>query len=327
MLRSTTRDQEQDKRFALPTARQVSIRMTELGELREVSLREVWDHEAHSFTPWLCENLEALGDEIGLTLELVRREAPVDRFSADIHAQNAADDSPVLIENQLEGSDHRHLGQIMTYLAGLEAETVIWVAANFEEAHLSAIQWLNDHTNEPFAFFAVQVRLVRIGDSLPAPLFDVLARPNNWDRRLKAEAAKIPSELGQFRLDFWAHVFSDDKDAWDDIKPSATSSQHWWDHHWEVIIVLFVSKKRVGVFIRGHRGVPVEETLGFLEPHHEMLERELGVSHGDGSRQQFFSTRLEADVTDRSEWDHLASWLTSTAKHYWAVLEKLHGDP
>ncbi|PJK28318.1 hypothetical protein [Minwuia thermotolerans] len=300
--------------------------MTELGELREVGLREAWEHEAHSFTPWLCDNLGALGDEVGLTLELVRREAPVQQYSADILARSAADDSLVLIENQLEGSDHRHLGQIMTYLAGLDAQTVIWVAARFEEPHVSAIKWLNEHTPEPFAFFAVQVKVVRIGDSLPAPLFDVLVRPNHWERRLQAEAAEAPTELGQFRRDFWTHVIERHPEAWEGVLPSASSSRHWWDDHWEVFIALFVSKQRVGVFLRGRRGARAEETAAFLEPHAEWLASRLGVDMGGEGRQQFFTTRLEADVTDRTQWDRLADWLTATAERYWPVVEELHAD-
>ena len=101
-------------------------------------------------------------------------------------ANNPVDGSRVLIENQLESTDHTHLGQILTYLAGLEAQTVIWAAREFREPHLSAIRWLNTHTTDEFAFFAVKVRVVRIGDapSLVAPLFEVLERPNDWDRRV-----------------------------------------------------------------------------------------------------------------------------------------------
>ena len=126
----------------------------EFGTLETVDLREAWPHEAHNFTPWLADNLDRLSDAIGIPLEPEGTEVQVEQFSADIFARNPQDDSFVLIENQLEASDHTHLGQILTYLAGLEARTVIWVARDFQEAHLSAIRWLNENTTDP-------VRLLR----------------------------------------------------------------------------------------------------------------------------------------------------------------------
>lgn len=109
----------------------------EFGTLADAPLREAWAHEAHAFTPWLAANLDRLSATIGIPLELTGTEMRVGTFSADILARNPMDDSVVLIENQLEGSDHTHLGQIMTYLAGLETHTMVWVAPSFREEHLS----------------------------------------------------------------------------------------------------------------------------------------------------------------------------------------------
>ena len=111
----------------------------EFGELKNVSLRDVWGHEANDFTPWLAENMERLSKAIGVPM-LEGTEVEVEQFSADIVARNPSDDSRVLIENQLEGSDHTHLGQILTYLAGVQARTVVWIARNFHDSHRSAIR-------------------------------------------------------------------------------------------------------------------------------------------------------------------------------------------
>lgn len=138
---------------------------TIFGTLIDVPIRGAWQHEAQRFTPWLASNLDRLSTLIGIPLELIGTETRVGSFSADIIAKNAADDSIVLIENQLESSDHTHLGQIMTYLAGLSTHTMIWVAPNFRDEHLSAIRWLNEHTIDPFAFFAIRVRVLRIDNS------------------------------------------------------------------------------------------------------------------------------------------------------------------
>lgn len=137
----------------------------QFGRLQDLPLREAWKHEALQFTPWLAENLDHLSEAIGIPLEMTGTEVAVDTFSADILARNPMDDTVVLIENQLEQTDHTHLGQIMTYLAGLDAHTVVWIAPAFREPHLSAIRWLNEHTADGFSFFAVKARVVRIGDS------------------------------------------------------------------------------------------------------------------------------------------------------------------
>ncbi|MFM1921414.1 MAG: hypothetical protein RLZZ303_3048, partial [Candidatus Hydrogenedentota bacterium] len=125
--------------------------MDTLGTLTTASLREAWANEAQHFTPWLAEHLEQLSQAIDIPLELEGREILVGPFSADILARNTLDGSLVLIENQLERTDHTHLGQILTYLAGLGAQTVVWVASEFREPHLSALKWLNEHTANPFA--------------------------------------------------------------------------------------------------------------------------------------------------------------------------------
>ena len=144
------------------------------GELTEVD----GPHEAHDFTPWLAENLERLSEVLGIHLEVETIEAQVGEFRGDILATGPEGQS-VLIENQLEWSDHSHLGQIMTYLAGLDARVVVWIARNFAEPHVSAIQWLNRHTENEFAFFALKLRVVRIDDSPLVPIFEVIAKPDN----------------------------------------------------------------------------------------------------------------------------------------------------
>lgn len=179
--------------------------MVEFGELKEVGLRQAWPHEANNFTPWLAENLDKLSQAIGGPhMELVATEMSVEQFSADIVARYPANGSLVLIENQLEWTDHTHLGQVLTYLAGTEAHTIIWIAREFTNPHLSALRWLNEHTVAPYAFFAVRVKVVQIGDSPLAPLFEVLERPNVWDReiRVEREGGEL-NELQQYRQDFW----------------------------------------------------------------------------------------------------------------------------
>jgi len=164
-----------------------------LGRLTTMDLREVWSSEPGSFTPWLAlpENLQFLAEALGMPgLDLVGTEQAVDIFSADIVARAPDTGETVLIENQLERSDHTHLGQILTYAAGLDAAIIVWITRKFTDGHRAALDWLNSITTEKFAFFGVEVDAVKIGDSIPAPRFVVIARPNDWTRRLKVAAAQ-----------------------------------------------------------------------------------------------------------------------------------------
>ena len=180
-----------------------------LGRLQRVDLRDIWTSEDRDFTPWLAreENLTVLGDAIGLDLELEAEEKSVGPFRADILCKDTLDDSWVLIENQLERTDHTHLGQLMTYASGLQTVTIVWVAAKFTEEHRAALDWLNEITNSTFKFFGLEVELWKIGDSLAAPKFNIISKPNEWSRSASRAARQIESEaLSDTQLlqkEFW----------------------------------------------------------------------------------------------------------------------------
>lgn len=179
-----------------------------LSRLRNVDLREVWPSEPYSFTPWLAQpdSLQFLADALGIpSLELIATERQVDIFSADIVARAPTSGETVLIENQIERSDHTHLGQILTYAAGLDAAIVVWIAKRFTDGHRAAIDWLNRITAQEFAFFGVEVEALRIGDSAPAPRFTVVARPNEFSRELKAVArSQDATPESEAFLAYWA---------------------------------------------------------------------------------------------------------------------------
>lgn len=170
-----------------------------LGRLEPVPLREAWPHEAGNFTPWLAqaENLSLLAEAVGMVLELEAVEKPVDTFSADILARDVSNDRWVLIENQLESTDHSHLGQILTYAAGLNAETVIWLARDFREPHRAAIDYLNRVSSSEHNFFGVQIELLRIGTSAFAPRFNVVAKPNDWSKAIATKASAQADVAGK----------------------------------------------------------------------------------------------------------------------------------
>src|SRR5688572_3350887 len=159
--------------------------------MQPVPLREAWESESGDFTPWLAqeENIEQLSEALGLELEVEAQEKDVGPFRADILCKNTVDGTWVLIENQLERTNHGHLGQLLTYAAGLEAVTIVWISQRFTEEHRATLDWLNQITDERFNFFGVEVELFRIGTSPLAPNFKVVSKPNDWSKTV-TDAAK-----------------------------------------------------------------------------------------------------------------------------------------
>ncbi len=173
-----------------------------LGRLTHIDPRQVWAHEARDFTPWLLANADVLGQALGMDLALENAEHPVGGFSLDLIGVDEASGERVIVENQLEPSDHTHLGQILTYAGGTDPTNIVWVAPNFRDEHRAAIDWLNTRTDENTRFFAVEVSVVKIGDSVPAPLLELVAQPNDWGKTVKRPASI--SGKGEAYREFWA---------------------------------------------------------------------------------------------------------------------------
>ena len=173
--------------------------MTEydLSEIKAVRLRDVWPNEARNFTKWLAEegNLRLLGDAVGIQIGAAKTEASVGSFSVDILARNEERKTNVVIENQLELTNHDHLGKLITYASGYDAREVIWIVSKARDEHRHAIDWLNEHTDSELNFFLVRMELWQIDDSRPAPRFEVISRPNEWAKATKQSAAADESAV------------------------------------------------------------------------------------------------------------------------------------
>ena len=255
-------------------------------------------------------------------MDLEGTEVAVEQFSADIVARNPDDGSRVLIENQLECSDHAHLGQILAYVAGVQAQTVIWVARDFAEAHRSAIRWLNDHTVDPLAFFAVRVRVVKIVDSPLVPVFEVLERPSAWDRKLRTAIEKGESELTKFRREFWSHYANQHPN--DGVSVGYGASSWWvWIESAALNLSVYVKHNEVGVWVRGRSGESAEEAGERIRDWSQGLHDELGIDIGDGtSWGSYANSHYRADTRDRDNWPAMADWLHKKIADYRRVLEQ-----
>lgn len=203
-----------------------------LSKLNKVELRDVWGHEAVDFTNWLAqkENLDLLSEEIGVDIKLTQTEANVGKFSVDILAEEESSGRKIIIENQLESTNHDHLGKIITYASGYDAEIIIWIVRDYREEHQKAVDWLNEHTDEHISFFLIRIELWQIEGSNPAPKFEVVVSPNEWAKAIKTDAAS--GELTNTKiqqLNFWKklkdYVRVNDKK----IRLQTPRPQNWYD--------------------------------------------------------------------------------------------------
>ena len=178
--------------------------MKQLGKLEKIEdLRSIWKHEAKDFTPWLAEeeNLSMLSEATGIDIVLVEQESSVGEFNVDLFAAEESTGRRIIIENQLEDTNHDHLGKIITYASGKDAEVIIWIVKRARDEHKQAIEWLNNHTDDKCAFFLIEIELWRIGKSEPAVKFNIVERPNDWAKSMKKNSSL--TQGGALKLNFW----------------------------------------------------------------------------------------------------------------------------
>jgi len=202
----------------------------ELGKFEKVDLREVWKHEATDFSAWLAkpENLDALADQLGIEIESIGTEVPVGRFKIDILAKEINTNENIIIENQLEPTNHDHLGKVITYAAGYDAKYLIWIVKDVLPEHLKAIEWLNEHLDETVRCFLIKIEVWRIGNSNPAPRFEIISTKNDWVASIKKSSRSSGlNTLEVKQLDFWT-AFSDFLNSRDpNLKHHKPAGQHW----------------------------------------------------------------------------------------------------
>ena len=308
-----------------------------------VLLRDVWPDESASFTPWLArpDNLKRLGDTLGMELETEEEEVAVGPFSADILCKDTADGSWVVIENQIEKTDHRHLGQILTYSAGLGAKTMIWVAAKFTDEHRAALDWLNDNTGEDISFFGLEIEVWRIGNSSPAPKFNIVCKPNDWSKAVKTAAAGGDGSVTphkQLQFEFWtafkAYVEENSK-----LHPQKPSRQHWLaltigssGFHVAAIVSAWnsvshkfdVPEVRVDFMMNSPEA---KSHFSLIEAQKDAIQSQIDVPlvwhNPDDSKSCKIYVRRDGDFTDRANWPELFAWLLKYFVRFDAVFRPI----
>jgi hypothetical protein len=291
-----------------------------LGHLEPVSLRDFWEDEARHFTPWLAlpENLKLLGEAIGVELEFEATESRVGIFKADIVAKEVGTDDRVIIENQLGRTDHDHLGKLMTYAAGLGAKTVVWVAATISDDHRRTLDWLNEITGEAFSFFALEIELWKIGDSAPAPKFNLVSRPNDWAKSLTTpDSVGEPTETRLLQLEFWSSLVERGRQRGGSVSFRKPRPQNWYSlavgrSRFNLSLTASTKLRRIGCELYIRHPVYSKKAFALLLSQKVDIEAELGplewqeLPHRRDCRIVQYRS---GDIEDRSQWPEQQAWL------------------
>lgn len=315
--------------------------MTSLGRLQKVDLRYIWKTEAQDFTPWLAQehNLELLGETLGLDLELEAVERNVGPFRADILCKDRGSDKWVLIENQLERTDHIHLGQLITYAAGLDAVTIVWIAARVADEHRAAVDWLNEITDDSVRFFVLEVELWKIGESSAAPKFNIVSKPNDWTRSTASAKRAIEdgdlSPTRQMQREYWEALETKLALRKSNINPVKPLPQSWLNHAiGRSGFALTVSMNTRENWIRTQlalMGSPAKGNFYLLEQQKEFIEDAIGSKlewHQLEGKQEsrICLTRHSSDQSDRNNWSVQHEWLLDTMERFHSTFAPLIRD-
>ena len=294
--------------------------MAKLERLIKVPLREFWEGEASDFTPWLAdeENISLLGETIGVELEVEAQERNVGPFRADILCKDTATDDWVLIENQLERTDHTHLGQLLTYAAGLEAVTVVWIAERFTDEHRAALDWLNEITAEDLSFFGLEIELWRIGDSPMAPKFNVVSHPNDWKKGVSPNPRNDLTPTQQLYLEYWTGLrdLLEQRDGV--IKPVKPLPRNWMGFgvgrsKFRLDASASIRDKWICVGLT-LRGSDAKSHFNVLKQDRIDIETAIGAEleweEKPEQKRSYISLSLpETDLEDRQDWNRQRQWL------------------
>jgi hypothetical protein len=298
-----------------------------LGRLQLVELRKVWGSESGDFTPWLAkdENLKLLADTLGMELEYEAHEEKVGPFRADIVCVDTADGSKVLIENQLERTDHSHLGQLLTYASGLQAVTIVWIAERFTDEHRAALDWLNEITGEEMSFFGLEIELWRIGDSPVAPKFNIVSKPNDWVKDGGGGGGGGHTAGKLLQKEYWTALREYLVNAKSGLRPQKAHPHHWLTvsigrSNIHLAALINTSKRRIAVEIY-MSGPEAKKRFKALESQRAQIEAEFGAPLDwrelplkEASR--ILVLREDTSIDDRAAWPEQHKWLA-------AMLEKM----
>lgn len=310
-----------------------SIEMKKLGRLEKVELRDYWADEAKDFTPWLAkeENIDELSNTIGIDIEVEDTEVFVGNYRADIVGRDISNNQKVVIENQLEKSNHEHLGKIITYASGIGATTIIWICNSITDEHRQSIDWLNENTIEDIKFFAIEIELWKIGDSEPAPRFNIICRPNEWVKTTKDKSmSKELSVTKSLQLEYWNYLRDYFNQKTTFLSLRTPRAQHWYSiavgkSKFNISLTVNTVHNRLGceLYMRGEKA---KDNFSQLKNDKQSIENEIGTSLDwqelpDGQDSRIIIYR-DGDINNKDSWDETCEWF----KKYAELFHKTFND-
>lgn len=288
-----------------------------LGKLVKVNLRNYWKNEAREFTPWLAEldNLQLLADTLDIDIELEGTEVPVGNFQADILAQSERG-RKIIIENQLDKTNHDHLGKIITYASGTDAQIIIWVCTSVREEHRKAIDWLNEISGEGVDFFAIEIELWKIDNSAPAPKFNIVCSPNEWAKAARIKTQTQITEIRLLRKEFWSELRDYMVKNKAVVKPRTPSVDRWYDFsigrsgfHIALTINTKINILSCELYISGDKA---KEAFNLLKQDSNAIEAEIGYNLDwrelPDSRDCRIVFITDGDIRLRDKWYDYMKW-------------------
>lgn len=255
----------------------------EFGEIVSIPMNQIWQHEERDFTPWLAQNIEKLGEALGgLQLEVEQTEIYAGNFQLDILAKEVSNNKVVVIENQIYKTDHKHLGQLITYASYFKAEIIIWVSQEVTEEHRSAIDWLNNNTNDKLEFFAVEANIIKIDNSKPALNFRLKAFPNEWTKSGGNTPTTATAETGELYRAFFQKLLDELREKHRFTNARTGQPQSWYSFTSGVKGCIYGcsfargSKVRAEVYIDTPSQEINKEIFSAFEQQKAQLEQEFG---------------------------------------------------
>jgi len=304
----------------------------ELGTLKSLPARLKFTSEAREFTPWLATNLNHLSEAIGLELELEKVEIAVGPYAADILAKETVTGKYVVIENQLEKTNHDHLGKAITYSSVLDAAAIVWIATEFTEEHKKALDWLNDHTDEDISFYGVQLELWQIDDSKPAIKFHVISKPNQPIRQAaKAKATEDLSESKRTQLEFWTNFAERLLKTRKIVNVQTPRPQYWFavslgKSNIHLSNTCNTEENKVGIRVYISNKI-ADSMLPYLESKKELIESEVGQiltwNPNPNSIDKTITLTYYTDFNDPSKVNDAVDWLVEYTLKFREVFSKI----
>ena len=254
----------------------------QFGKIKKLIPRDIWPKEAKDFTPWLADNIGALGEALGMELELKDTEAAVGDFSLDLLAKDLGSGHTVIIENQLTQTDHDHLGKLLTYAAGFSASTVVWIAEVVRDEHRQALEWLNQRTDEDTQFFGVVIDVFKIDDSKPAYSFKPVVYPSQWQKSKKRQASGTVYAKGEAYRNYFQALIDELREKYQFTNAKIGQPQNWYSFSSGVSGILFGAvfvqggKARTELYVDVGEGEKNKALFDWLYDQREEIHSKLG---------------------------------------------------